>query len=241
MAAFQAMLRNVHTTVDLSLLISADIATFPGDPDPLIERLSTIKEGGANTTRIILGAHTGTHVDVPYHLLARGKTVDELPLETFCGSALTYDLTECVLGSRISPDDLKNAIPLKTGEIALFYTGSNALAASGRTNRPYTCLDITMADWLIQKQAKAVGIDSMSVDPLDSLKRSAQEATTEWNRHFRELVGQPSTLEGAASVVSWCAVATEAGRCFSYTRVRACLAALASSPRSSRRLLTHAA
>jgi kynurenine formamidase len=144
--------------------------TYPGDPTPLIEQLSTIKEGGANTTQIILGAHTGTHVDVPYHLLVRGKTVDELPLETFCGSALTYDLADYALGSRVSPDDLKKAPPLKNGEIALFHTGSNAPATSGSTTRPYTYLDITMADWLIEKKAKAVGIDSMSVDPLDSPK-----------------------------------------------------------------------
>jgi kynurenine formamidase len=87
--------------------------TYPGDPSPRIEPLSTIKEGGANTTWIILGAHTGTHVDVPYHLLERGKTVDKLPLETFCGSALTYDLADNVLGSRVGLDDLKKGISLK--------------------------------------------------------------------------------------------------------------------------------
>ena|GEM_PF-6364976 len=65
-----------------------------------------------------------------YHLLMRGKTIDELPLETFCGSALTHDLTEFVLGSCFSPDDLKNENSLKTSEIALFYTGSNAPTGS---------------------------------------------------------------------------------------------------------------
>jgi kynurenine formamidase len=38
-----------------------------------------------------LGVHTGIRVDVSYHLLESGKTVDELPLEAFCGCALTYD------------------------------------------------------------------------------------------------------------------------------------------------------
>ena len=117
------MLRNAHTIVDLSVLMSADMPIYPGDPNPLIEPLSTIKEGGANTTRIILGAHTGTHVDVPYHLLARGKTVDELPLEAFCGSALIYDLTHKALRSRICPGDLTTKIHLRQRKIALFYAG----------------------------------------------------------------------------------------------------------------------
>jgi kynurenine formamidase len=78
MAAFQTTFRNAHTIVDLSVPISADLPIYPGDPRTRIESLSTIKEGGANTTRIVLTAHAGTHVDVPYHLLERGKTVDEL-------------------------------------------------------------------------------------------------------------------------------------------------------------------
>jgi arylformamidase len=168
MAVSQISFRNAHAIVDLSLLISAEMPTYPGDPSPRIEPLSTIKEGGANMTRIILGTHTGTHVDVPYHLLERGKTVDELPLETFCGSALTYDLADNVHGSRVSSEDLQREIPLKSGEIALFYTGSNAPTASGSTIRPYTCLDISAADCLIEKQVRVVGIDSMSVDPLSS-------------------------------------------------------------------------
>jgi kynurenine formamidase len=70
---------------------------------------------------------------------------------------------------------LKKGIPLKSGEIALFYTGSNAPAASGSTSRPYTCLDNTMADCLIEKQVRAVGIDSMSVDPLGSPKNEVHK------------------------------------------------------------------
>ena len=190
------MLRNAHTIVDLSVLISADMLIYPGDPNPLIEPFSTIKEGGANTTRIILGAHTGTHVDVPYHLLARGKTVDELPLETFCGSAVTYDLTHKALGSRVSPDDLKKAIPLKNGEIALFYTGSNVPATSGSTSRPYTSLDITMADWLIEKQARASESTAHLSICCTQLKRRAQKAAPEWNCHFRKGVRQSSVLDG---------------------------------------------
>ncbi len=103
MAVFDPTLLRAKRIVDLSQLISADTATYPGDPSPRLEVLSTIDKGGANTTRIVLSAHAATHVDVPYHLLESGKTVDELPLEAFCGSALTYDLTHKALGSRICP------------------------------------------------------------------------------------------------------------------------------------------
>jgi len=161
--------------VDLSLPISADTVTYPGDPSPIIEVLSTIDIGGANTTRIVLSAHAGTHVDVPYHILESGKTVDELPLEAFCGNALTYDLTHKALGSCICPDDLEPGTPLRHGEMALFYTRCNETTTSGSASRQCTCLDTALADWLIEKRVKAVGIDSLSVDSLNSSESEVHE------------------------------------------------------------------
>ena len=61
-------------------------AVFPGDPKP--ERsilLSTAAGDVCNLTALKLCAHNGTHVDAPFHFLGDGKTVDQLPLETFIG------------------------------------------------------------------------------------------------------------------------------------------------------------
>jgi len=61
-------------------------AVFPGDPKP--ERsilLSTAAGDVCNLTALKLCAHNGTHIDAPFHFLGDGKTVDQLPLETFVG------------------------------------------------------------------------------------------------------------------------------------------------------------
>ena len=168
MSVFDPAFLSSKRIVDLSQPITADMPTYPGDPSPRIEVLSTIDKGGSNTTRIVLSAHAGTHVDVPYHLLESGKAVDELSLKAFCGSAVTYNLTHKAKGSRICPDDLEPSLLLSDGEIALFYTGSNDSAMNGSARRSCTHLDTAMADLLIEKRVKAVGIDSMSVDSLDS-------------------------------------------------------------------------
>jgi arylformamidase len=194
----------VKRIVDLSLPISADTATYPGDPSPLIEALSTIDNGGANTTRIILSAHAATHVDVPYHLLESGKTVDELPLEAFCGSALTYDLTHKALASCICPDDLELSTPLRRGEVALFYTRSNEATKSGSASRHFTYFDTALADWLIEKQVKAVGIDSLSVDSFDSSENEVHKKLLQneivifenLSKNLRLLVGKRALFFG---------------------------------------------
>lgn len=91
---------------DLSQLISESMAVYPGDPRPRTRLLTTIEGAGASTTELVLGTHTGTHVDAPRHVLPEGRSVRELPLETFYGSAWVYDLTHKPRGSRISSRDL---------------------------------------------------------------------------------------------------------------------------------------
>lgn len=59
---------------------------FPGDPSPSGEKLMRISEGAVcNLTKLSMCAHNGTHTDAPYHFIDEGKTIEELPIETFVG------------------------------------------------------------------------------------------------------------------------------------------------------------
>ena len=61
---------------------------FPGDPVPKREVLSSMEEGALyNLTALSICAHSGTHVDAPYHFIQDGKTVEQLPLEKTVGFA----------------------------------------------------------------------------------------------------------------------------------------------------------
>ena len=59
---------------------------YPGDPKPEKQTLCATADGELyNLTAFSMCAHNGTHVDAPYHFLHDGKTVEQLPLETFVG------------------------------------------------------------------------------------------------------------------------------------------------------------
>ena len=61
---------------------------FPGDPAPAGERLSKIEDGALyNLTAFSMCAHNGTHIDAPFHFYRDGKTIDQLPPESFIGPA----------------------------------------------------------------------------------------------------------------------------------------------------------
>lgn len=61
---------------------------FPGDPAPKREILSSMEEGALyNLTALSLCAHSGTHIDAPYHFIKNGQTIEQLPLEKTVGFA----------------------------------------------------------------------------------------------------------------------------------------------------------
>jgi arylformamidase len=61
-------------------------AVYPGDPQPEKISLYSTKEGDIyNLTSFAMCAHSGTHIDAPFHFLHGGKTVDQLSLHHFVG------------------------------------------------------------------------------------------------------------------------------------------------------------
>ena len=59
---------------------------YPGDPQPEFKPISTIENQKVNVTRIVVGSHTGTHVDAQKHFIANGNSIDKEPLDKFMGS-----------------------------------------------------------------------------------------------------------------------------------------------------------
>ena len=59
---------------------------YEGDPKPQLQRLLSMEEGGLyNLSALSLCAHNGTHVDAPAHFIKDGKTIEQIPLDSFVG------------------------------------------------------------------------------------------------------------------------------------------------------------
>ena len=69
--------------------ISQEVFTctvFPGDPQPQNIRAQSIQKGDiCNLTELHMCAHNGTHVDSPYHFIDSGRTIDQMPLDSYIG------------------------------------------------------------------------------------------------------------------------------------------------------------
>jgi arylformamidase len=144
----------------------------PHGPQMFLEvrRLHTVEHNGVNTLQISFGNHLGTHVDAPLHLIAGGKSIDQLPLDTYCGSAVVLDLPKGPNGG-VGGEDLSAARPVvKAGDIVLIHTGwgDKINAQNYASHHPF--LTEGGAHWLVEKRVSMVGMDVQSVDLPHSLR-----------------------------------------------------------------------
>ena len=91
--------------IDLSLDIDNECMTCgtKWHEKVCIKPLGKINEVGRNTHSILLGSHSGTHVDAPLHFFEDMKGIDQLDLAQICGDVTVIDLTyikqgDCEIG-----------------------------------------------------------------------------------------------------------------------------------------------
>ena len=77
--------------VDLSHPLSNGMATYPSDPDISIIREKDIDTDNSLVHSFKMGTHTGTHLDVPAHVISSGKKIDNYALSSFTGTTVKVD------------------------------------------------------------------------------------------------------------------------------------------------------
>lgn len=152
-------------TYDITLTISPDLPTWPGDPGIEIQRVEKIEDGSnANVSRVDMGVHTGTHVDAPFHFLQDGVTVDQLNISLLTGRAYVLHLPDAdVITSKV----LEEAqIPPRTRRVLFKTRNSDLWAKEGSVfNTDFVGLSDDGAEYLVRRGVKLVGMDYLSVAP----------------------------------------------------------------------------
>ena len=151
--------------IDLSHTIHNDIMIYPGDPVPSIGRGLIHEEDYCHVDVLTLGSHTGTHIDAPYHFLARGKKIDELPVERFVGEGVLIDVSAKPDRALIEPEDIapyQNQIA--NGNFVILKTGRDKYFGESKYYvHPYLSPD--GARLLVKLGAALVGVDALNIDP----------------------------------------------------------------------------
>lgn len=180
----------------------------------LIRESAGITEGGYYyaANRFMCAEHGGTHIDAPIHFFAKGKTVDQLPLNQLMAPAACVDVSRQCAADRdyqVSVEDfrhweaehhlkLENKIVLIRTGFARFwpdrekYLGTKEQGKAGVAKLHFPGLDPAAADWLItRRQVRMVGIDTASID---------HGQTHDYPTHRRLFRDQVPALENVADM-----------------------------------------
>jgi len=85
----QRRLGDVMRIIDISVPVTTGMFRFPRDDHV---KVSVTEEGtyekvNCRTSRIIMGSHSGTHIDAPMHMIPGGTPIEQVPLQDLVGRA----------------------------------------------------------------------------------------------------------------------------------------------------------
>jgi kynurenine formamidase len=146
--------------------------------------------------------HVGTDVDAFFHVNAKGKPIDEMPLDMFMGKAVCFDLRHVPDLGDITDKDMTDAEKKSgvkvDGHIVLLCTGfhkRNYPNIESVTKNPQLTVEATK--WLHERGSKMHGVEGPSTDrPTETLFaqhrlcRDLGMTHWEWLVNLEELIGK---------------------------------------------------
>jgi arylformamidase len=154
------------TIYDISVPLGEDTPVYPGDPPiEIIEHTSMADGDSSNVTHLSLGAHSGTHIDAPFHFSRQGKRIDELALDIFFGQAQVVEVS--ARDGYVTRDELIEQVEEGTERLLLKTANSRLWQKSG-FEKGFVHLSLKAAEWIVKAGIKLVGIDYLSIEKFDS-------------------------------------------------------------------------
>jgi arylformamidase len=152
---------------DVTWPITPGMTRWPGTPGPSRELIYSIERGDpVDFSCWTLASHAGTHVDAPSHFLPNAATIEVLDLDPFLGPCWLADCTG-IKSRSICETDLAAAVPSGTTRLILRTRNSEA-GPQEPFREDYVALSPSGAEWLIDNNAKCVGIDALSIEEFDA-------------------------------------------------------------------------
>ncbi|MBI5208747.1 MAG: cyclase family protein [Elusimicrobia bacterium] len=165
--------------VDLSFPIREGMTRFPSRWHPAVSvtRLASHRVERRESRRLVLGTHTGTHLDAPRHFIEGGRGVDSFPPELMTGTAGIVDLMPAEPRKEYGLPDVRRSLGrrrVRPRMLVRFGWTRRYGGAGFYTEAPYLSLEACL--WLAGRGVRLLGLDTPSVDCHDHGWRSGNDA-----------------------------------------------------------------
>ena len=151
---------------DLSYTVGPDTMAYPGTEKPALRVMNTVEQDGFQETLLSMFSHAGTHMDAPAHMITGADYLDKMPAARFCGRAYIMDCAAFGEGSEIPA----KALPELEGlSFLILSTGWEKFWGCDKYFGRFPVLSGEAADKVAAAGLSGVGVDMMSVDPMDTV------------------------------------------------------------------------
>lgn len=165
--------------IDLSQEIYQGMSVFPMHQPTFIMTNMTHEENmkktgsktlGFSARNLLISEHGGTHSDAVWEYKSSGKTIENMPLEYFFGSAICIDLSNIPYSRYIEIKDIEislkdSNLQIEKGDILLMYTGHyDRNFNTDKWQTEYSGLSYDAAKYLAISGVVNIGVDAPAID-----------------------------------------------------------------------------
>lgn len=155
--------------IPLSYPLTKQSPLYPNTPAPVIHPLRSMANGdSANASAITVSAHSGTHIDAPFHFCNKGKTITEcLNADTTFFPAYCLEIGRNK-GEEIGVSDLDLLLPdVSDAQALLIRTGGHCLRSEDpvRYSNEHPWVSPELPEFLRKNcpRLRLFGIDQISI------------------------------------------------------------------------------
>lgn len=149
---------------DVSMLIEPDMMVYKDKPSkkPIFENMGNHSTGVSHETKVSLDIHTGTHIDMPLHMIEEGKTMDTFDFSRLMTNAKVFDMTH-LTDPVITADDI-SAFEIIKDDFIIFKTKNSFYDKTLGFEYEFVYVDESASRLLKDKGVNGVGIDALGIE-----------------------------------------------------------------------------
>ena len=146
--------------IDISHVFNNNTPIYPGDYSQSLIKWKTLDKDYYTSYLLTSCLHTGTHIDVPMHLINDDKMVSDFSIDRFIGKGVLLDVRgENTIDMKSCYEEM-----IEEGSIVLIYTGFDKLYSMEEYFTNHPTISTRLSDFLISRKIKMLGMDMPSPD-----------------------------------------------------------------------------
>ncbi|RME06313.1 MAG: cyclase family protein [Anaerolineae bacterium] len=134
---------------------------------------------GRNNAHCRASFHLATHMDGEKHFYASGRTIGEMPFETWFGPGAVADISEFVSDTSVyTPEMIESVVEVREGDILVIKTGYHKYGWNSPDSDEFRYMirhpgpSPDFAEWCLKKKIKWLAVDCVAMEhPMNTIQR----------------------------------------------------------------------